>query len=151
MFKNLARMIAVATFAVAAAAPVTASAAGSNNGIAVVIGHPITLQNRLLVTVPVTMTCALPITTNGQGGSLSVSIEQANRSSVSHGTGGLNFFLCPTTPTTFLIQITPDITPIPSGPFHKGRAIALASAFICDDNFPQTCVSGSEGWKSVWL
>jgi hypothetical protein len=50
-----------------------------------------------------------------------------------------------------LVHVTPDILPVASPPFHRGSAIALASAQICDNNFPQTCFFGSVGWQPVKL
>ena len=89
MLKVLARFALAAAFTGAAAAlPVTVSAGCMSGctGITVVIGKPVTVQNQLLVTVPVTITC-LPLT-NGFGfGDISVTVEQANRNSVSHGSG----------------------------------------------------------------
>ncbi len=158
MLRILARVVAVGTFAVLAALPMTASAAGGggggNNLMTVVVGSPIALQNRLLIVVPVTVTCVDTITidpnTQPPGG-VEVIVEEANRTTVSHGMGGASLFSCSPTPQTFAIQVTPDIGPSPSPPFHRGRAIVMASGVMCDFNFPQTCDFGSTAWQTVRL
>jgi hypothetical protein len=159
MLRILARVAAVGTFAVLGALPMTASAAGgggggSNNLMTIVVGSPISLHNRLLIVVPVTVTCVdtIAIDPNTQPpGGVGVIVEEANRTTVSHGMGGVSLFSCSPTPQTFAIQVTPDIAPSPSPPFHRGRAILLASGGMCDFNFPQTCDSGSTPWLSVKL
>lgn len=151
MLRILVRFAVVAAFTVTAALPVAASADAGTN-ITIVIGRPITLQNKLLVTVPVTMTCPAPLTAGFQPGGLTVNIEQSTgRTTFSHGSGGVSFPSCSTTPQTFSITVTPDISPVPSGSFHRGGAILSASAFISDNNFPQTYFSGSVGWAPVRL
>ncbi len=157
MLRVLARFAVAATFAALAAVPITASAAGGgggggSSGMTITIGSPITLQNRLLVTVPVTVTCVAPITIDPnlqQPGLLGVFVEQANRTTVSHGMGGLSLVSCSPTAQTFDIQVTPDIAPTPSPPFHRGRGILMASGGICDNSFPQTCYFGSTAWHTV--
>jgi len=148
MLKTLARMLAVGAFVVAAAIPTTASAAGGPGvGLTVTIGSPITLTDRLLVTVPVTVTCTPQLVNPVQFGNVFVTVEQAGGKSVSHGSGGANLTSCG--PQTFNIQVTPDLFPTTSGPFHGGPAIAFASATACDTQF--TCVGGSSGAVSVRL
>jgi hypothetical protein len=151
MLKNFARMLAVGAFVLAAAIPTTASAAGGGGGvgITVAIGSPITLTDRLLVTVPVTVTCTTQLANPFQFGSIFVSIQQADGRSVSHGSGVLNLPSCPATPQTFNVLVTPDLFPSPSGPFHGGGAIAFAGASACDTLF--ICIGGSVGPVSVRL
>jgi hypothetical protein len=147
MLKTFARMLAVGAFVLAAAIPTTASAAGGPGvGLTVTIGSPITLADRLLVTVPVTVTCTPPLANPVQFGQVFVIVEQASGKSVSHGSGIANLTSCG--PQTFIVQVTPDLFPTTSGPFHGGPAIAFASANACDT---QTCVGGSSGAVSVRL
>ncbi len=63
MLKNFVRLFAVAAFAVVVAAvPATASAAGGGGGTGITMSiGPSSLQGRILVTVPVTITCAPPL------------------------------------------------------------------------------------------
>jgi hypothetical protein len=156
MLRSLIRLALVAGVAVVAAVPLTASAAGgggggSNNGMTVSVGSPITLQNKLLVTVPVTVTCIAELDSPG-GGGVFVAIQQANGKQVSHGFGSVELDSCSPAPQTFLIQVVPDIQPVPSGPFKGGSAIAQASGDICDFGvFPQTCYSGSTDWTPIKL
>jgi hypothetical protein len=148
MLKTLVRLIAVGAFVLAAVIPMTASAAGVPGvGISVAIGSPITLTDRLLVAVPVTVTCTTPLTNPVLFGDVFVTIEQASGRSVSHGGGGANLTSC--APQTFNILVTPDVFPSTSSPFHGGPAIASASATACDTQF--TCIGGSVGPISVRL
>jgi hypothetical protein len=151
MLRFLARFAVAAVFVAVAAIPVTASAAGGGGGgtgMTIKIGKPITLQNRLLVTVPVTYSC-LPFSNPLQFGEIGVTVEQASRNSVSHGFGLANLFSCDSTPTTIFVQVTPDIQPMPSGPFHKGGAIAIATGIACDTG--NVCEGGQDGWRTVRL
>ena len=148
MLKNFARVVAVGAFVLAAAIPTTAAAVGGPGvGLTVTSGSPITLTNRLLVTVPVTVTCTPPLANPVQFGDVFVTIEQASGKSVSHGSGSANLTSCG--PQTIDIQVTPDLFSTPRGPFRGGRAIAIASATACDTQF--TCVGGSSGAVSVRL
>ena len=155
MRKSLFRLVAVASFAAAAAVPVTASAAGGGfpgTGITVTIASPITLQDRLLVNVPVTITCTQPLA-NGFGfGQITASVQQASGKTVATGFGFLSIDQCPTTPTTYVVQVltqssTQSSAPVP---FHGGPAIASAGAVACDALFA-TCIGGSTPLESVRL
>ena len=137
MFKNFARLLAVAAFTVViAAVPTTASAAGGGGGtgITVTIGKA-TLQGRLLATVPVTITCAAPLAGTAVFGSVQVTIEQASGRDISTGSGGVSFSVCPATPQTINVLVTPDLFPTPSTPFHGGTAIVSAFAGAVDPTF----------------
>ncbi len=155
MLRALLRVSVAAALVAVAGLPVSASAASTSSGMTVTVGSPITLQNKLLVTVPVTVTCTAPISvdpTVSFPGSVDVEIQQANGKSVSHGSGGVELDSCSPVPQTFMVQVVPDTATAPaSGPFKGGQAIAQASAEICDFNFPQTCYSGSTGWVTIKL
>jgi hypothetical protein len=153
MLKNFARLFAVAAFAAAAVIPITASAAGGGGGggtgITVSIGSPITLQNRLLVGVPVTITCTGQLPTGFGFGEVDATIEQANGKVVATGFGIVNLSDCPTTPQTFIVQVTPTSTGFSAPiPFHGGPAIAFAGASACDATF-YVCIGGSAGPQPV--
>ena len=160
MLKSFVRGSLISAVALVAMLPLTASAAGggggvgSSNGMTVTIGSPITLQNRLLVTVPVTVTCVATISvdpTLTQPGFIGVTVEQASGSAVAIGSGGAELDSCSPTPQTFLVQVTPNVGPTNSPPFHGGPAIVSAAGGICDFNFPQTCASGSTPWLTIKL
>jgi len=148
MLRTFARLLAVGAFVLAAAIPTTASAAGGGGGagMTVAIGSPITLTDRILVSVPVTVTCTTTLANPFLFGSIFVSVQQASGQSVSHGSGGLALASCPATPQTFNVLVTPDLA---SGPFHGGGAIAFAGASACDITF--ICIGGSVGPLSVRL
>ena len=160
MLKFSVRVFLVSAVAMVAMLPLTASAGGggggggSSNGMTIKIGSPITLQSRLLVTVPVTVTCVVPISvdpTLDQPGSIGVTVEQASRNSVAIGSGGAELDTCSPTPHTILVQVTPIVGPTNSPSFHGGPAIVSAGGGICDFNFPQTCASGSTPWFTIKL
>src|SRR5215813_2441153 len=138
MLKNFARLFAVSAFAMLmAAVPSTASAAGGGGGtgITVTIGQA-SMQGRVLVTVPVTITCDTPLAGTAVLGSFNVTVEQAFGRSVSHGSGFANFDVCPAPPQTINLLVTPDIyTTPPSTAFHGGTAIASAFAGAVDPTF----------------
>ena len=135
MFKNFLRLFPVLALAVMAALPVSASAAGGGGGtgINVSVGTKATIQARLFVTVPVTISCAAPLADAPLGfGLIDVGLEQAVGRSVAHGSGDLIISTCPSTPTTFKVVVRPDLFPTPSPTFHGGPAIVNASAFAED-------------------
>ena len=157
MVRSLIRLLLVSGAAVLAVLPLTASAAGggggggTSNGMTITIGSPITLQGKLLVTVPVTVSCVDTITTDPavtQPGSLSVVIEQASGKSVIQGSGGIELDSCSPTPQTFAIQVTP----INGLRFKNGAAIVSASGDICDFfAFPEVCDSATTPWQTTRL
>lgn len=159
MVRLLVRGLMVAAVVAAAALPVTASAAGGgggggSHGMTITIGSPITLQSRLLVTVPVTVTCVAPISvdpTLAQPGFIGVTVEQASGHTIATGSGGAELVSCLPTPQTFLIQMTPNLGFTNSAAFHGGPAIVSSAGGICDSNFPQTCYSASTPWLTVRL
>ena len=145
MFKHVMRAFAVAGFTLAAALPVTTSAAGGpfQPGVNVTIGSPITLQSKLLVTVPVTVSCPTPFAGAFAFGDVSASVMEAYGKSVSQGNGDVQISSCDVNPHTFYVQVLPNTFPTPSGPFHGGQAIVSASALVCDTTF--ACYGGSAG------
>lgn len=137
MLKNFLRLLPVAALAVVAALPTPAAAAGGGGGtgITVTIGSA-TMAGKVLVTVPVTIQCSGPLADAPLGfGSINVTVEQAFGKSVSHGSGGVSLTVCPSSPQTFDVLVTPDLYPVPSTAFHGGTAIASASAFAVDPTF----------------
>ena len=159
MLKSLVRVSLVSAVVVVAMLPLTASAAGGgggggSNGMTLTIGSPISLQNHLLITVPVTVTCVAPISvdpTFSQPGGVGVTVEQASKNTVAIGEGNVELNSCSPTPQTFLVQVTPNLGPTATAPFHGGPAIVIANGVICDANFPQTCYFGSTPWQPTKL
>ena len=160
MFRILLRLGVAAALVAAVAMPAAVSAAGGggggggSNGMTITIGKPITLQGKLLITVPVTVTCVAPISvdpTVTQPGSVGVTIQQASHSSVAVASGGAELDSCSPTPQTFIVQATPAPGPTPGVPFHGGQAIISASGGICDFNYPQTCYFASTQWLTIKL
>jgi hypothetical protein len=151
MVKSFIRLLVLTALAVVAAAPISASAATSS-GMTLTVGSPITLQNKVLVTVPVTVTCVAPLSidpTLVEPGFVNVSVQQAIGKTVSHGSGGIQLDSCSPTPETFLVQVVPDTTQPASGPFKHGNAILQATGELCDFNFPQTCYSATTDWTPI--
>lgn len=159
MFRILSRLGVAAALLAAVAVPTTVSAAGGgggggSNGMTITVGKPITLQSKLLITVPVTVTCVAPIAvdpTVSQPGSVGVTVQQASHSSVAVAFGGAELDSCSPTPQTFTVQATPAPGPTPGVPFHGGQAIISASGVICDFNYPQTCYFASTEWLTIKL
>ena len=159
MLKSLVRVALVAAVVIVTMLPLTASAAGgpgggTSNGMTLTIGNPISLQNHLLITVPVTVTCVAPISvdpTFSQPGGLGVTVEQASKNTVAIGEGNVELDSCSPAPQTFLVQVTPNLGPTATAPFHGGPAIVSANGVICDANFPQTCYFGSTPWQPTKL
>ena len=153
MLKNFARLLAVAAFTVVlAAVPTTASAAGGGGGtgITVTIGKA-SLQGRVLATVPVTITCDAPLAGTEVFGGVQVIIEQAYGKQVSHGSGLADFSVCPATPTTINVLVTPDLYPTPSTAFHGGTAVATAFASAVDAATQTIFEGGQTGPQLVKL
>jgi hypothetical protein len=147
MLKNFARVLAVGAFVLTAAIPTTASAAGGPGvGMTLTIGSPITLTDRLLVQVPVVVTCTTPLANPVNFGGVFVTVQQAAGRSIAAGFGFANLTTCPTSPTTVVVNVLPN-GGMTGPPFHGGNAIVSASASACDTAF--VCVGGSAGPVSV--
>jgi hypothetical protein len=94
------------------------------------------MQGRVLVSVPVTITCDAPLAGTEVIGSVNVTVLQAFGKSVTHGSGFAEFSVCPATPQTIIVLVTPDIyTTPPSTSFHGGTAIVSAFAGAVDPTF----------------
>jgi hypothetical protein len=120
----------------------------------VAIGSPVTVTDRVLVTVPVTIVCD-PLPNTPFQSEVSVTVEQASSSSVSNGTGqSFPSLTCDgVTQNSLMVDVTPNSG---SGPFHGGGAIVSASFFYatavsCGSGcfFMETSESGSTGPTAV--
>jgi hypothetical protein len=104
---------------------ILAGTAQADPGVTVAIGSSATLQSRVLLTLPITVSCD-PV---GDFFTMSfVSVEQAAGTQIARGTG-FNFPqpICDSTSRTYPVSVLAD----PSGPpFHGGQAVAFASVNI---------------------
>jgi hypothetical protein len=120
----------------------------------VAIGSPVTVTDRILVAVPVTVVCD-PLPNTPFVSEVSVTVEQASGSSVSTGTGqaGPALTCDGITHNALIVNLTPNPG---SGPFHGGGAIVRASFFYatavsCGPNcfFMEADESGRTGPTAV--
>jgi hypothetical protein len=115
-------------FALALAAPTAASA---STPMRITVGAPITVANKLLISVPVTVVCD-PLPNVPMQDFVSVQVTQARGKSVSHATGFFTsssqpYLTCDgTTANELTVLAMPDST---SGPFNPGPAVLTAMAF----------------------
>jgi hypothetical protein len=121
MRKFLITPVAVAASVVALVMPALAKA---DPGLTVALGSSATLEARVLVHVPITVTCDL----GGDFFAMSfVSIQQASGTQIASGTGSLSTVTCDAAPHTYAVSVMAN----PSGPpFHGGQAVAFASVNI---------------------
>ena len=120
-------VVALTASAVLLAGGASASAAPS---ITATPGEPITLQDRVVVNVPVTVVCDSLGLTDAIGDFVSVTVQQASGRDITTGTGSLgaafsfpgapSFFTCDGTGHTFVVPVLPDAG---EGPFHGGPAV----------------------------
>ncbi len=150
--------VLTAVITILAALPATAGAAttGSSGGfgaatLTVEVGQA-TLSQRVIVTVPVTVTCTLnpgaPPEFPQQGTTVQVDIVQAIGKSSTAGTGYATGFACDGAEHAYLISVLASPT---SGGLHfkKGQAAiqAEAVAYGYDANF----MFGSDFARTGWL
>jgi hypothetical protein len=121
MRRTLISLAAVATSLVALVVPGLAKA---DPGVSVAIGPTATLQSRVLLTVPVTVTCD-PV---GDFFSMSfVSVEQASGTKIASGSGFLPTVTCDSAPHTYGVSVLANTT---GPPFHGGQAVVSASVSL---------------------
>jgi len=122
------------------------SASASTNTLS--IGSPITLTDRVLVTIPMTIVCD-PVDSPFSS-FIDFSLKQADGQSVSTASGEI--FSSP--PALICDGVTQNTTPLNltpnagSGPFHGGGAILAVSFHYCSFSF---CETGSFGPAPVQL
>lgn len=121
MRKSSVYLAAVAASLVALVVPGLAQA---DPGVTVTIGSTATLQSRVLLTVPITVTCD-PV---GDFFSMSfVSVEQASGTRIASGSGFISTLTCDSAPHTYQVSVLAGAS---GPPFHGGSAIASASVSI---------------------
>ncbi len=142
MFRKLIALsaIAVATLMIGVG-PASASAS-----VAMGIGSTATLTDRVLVSVPVDVTCSPDA---GQQEANFVAIEQATAKGIAHGDGAVVGVVCDDTSHHYSVAILADT----SGPaFKKGKAVVRGALGFCDWNtWPTVCVSAFSGPQSITL
>ena len=121
MRKSISSLAAIGATLVALAIPGLAKA---DPGVTVAIGSSATLQSRVLLTVPVTVTCD-PV---GDFFPMSfVSVEQASGTKIASGSGFLPTITCDSAPHTYGVSVLANSS---GPPFHGGQAVASASVSI---------------------
>jgi hypothetical protein len=102
--------------------------AASTNTIAV--GSPITLQARILVTVPIRIVCD-PLPNTPGSSYVQVQVQQANGKLLSSATGSVGtlpgFYSGPVFLTCDSTTVNVVKVPVVGGPFHHGGAVVTAS------------------------
>jgi hypothetical protein len=94
--------------------------------VGITLGSRATLTARVLVTVPVTVTCG-PFDQFFGAMSNSVTVEQAAGNGIATGTGSIADLVCDGTPHTSQAGVLAAPT---SKPFHGGSAVASASLVV---------------------
>jgi hypothetical protein len=135
--------------ALLAASAATALGAVAPASAAVTVSVPETadLSARLLVKVPVTVTCG-PVDVTGS--SLQVQLSQAVKKEIAHGSvflggmfGGLTF-TCDGAPHAYSVTVVADSS---GAPFRRGSAVITATAFL----FGATSDQGTSGPQVIRL
>lgn len=130
----------------------TASGIGFTEPAAVQIGSTAELIARVVVALPVTVTCApLPGGAVTFGG-VFAQVFQAQGRSVLSGSGfaSVPASACDNSPHVYTVDVFPGSTASgAAGVFHHGPAAAAASADACDSSFD--CAAGSAGVQQVQI
>jgi hypothetical protein len=121
----------VALFAVSTT---TVSAATSPLGTTVTIGTPVTLsQSRLLLSVPVDISCSSSVFTTVLSGEISVGVRQAAGQDIAQGFGDTDGLLSLCDDATHTVYVTVQSRVVP---FHGGLATATSNfTLIGHDQF----------------
>jgi hypothetical protein len=117
-------LISAAAVVASVVALVGPGLAKADPGVTVAIGSTATLQSRVLLTVPITVTCD-PV---GDFFTMSfISVEQASGSRIASGSGFISTLTCDSAPHTYPVNVLADTS---GPPFHGGQAVASASVNI---------------------
>lgn len=130
----------------------TASGVGFTEPATVQIGSSAKLIARVVVALPVTVTCALLPGGNVAFGGVFAQVFQAQGRSVLAGFGfaSVPANACDNNPHVYTVDVFPESTASgTSGVFHGGPAAASANAFACDTF--SDCASGSAGVQEVLI
>lgn len=147
MARHLVRIVLAAALGTALVAAGLAVPAAAQSEVTITVGATGTLQSRILVTVPVQITCSpIEVALGDTGGS----IEQAAGREIAHGGGAADLpitaIVCDGTPHPASFTFLADFD---SPPFHGGDAVVIVGVTLCDANF--VCESGSSGPQIVKL
>jgi hypothetical protein len=158
MRHSLIRIAALAaTIGVMAALPATAGAATTGGGqfgavtLTVSVGNA-TLSQRVVVNVPVTLTCTLnpgaPADFPQFGTSLQVSIVQAIRKNSTMGSAFASGFACDGVPHTLAMQVIAEPA---SGGLHFAKGVAAVNVSASASGFDaNTGIYGSDSVSTGW-
>jgi hypothetical protein len=143
-------LIAVLLLPIGFLAPTKAQAADT-----ITVGSTAELTARVLVNVPVTVTCGpyVPIS-NPLAPQVGVTVTQASGKSVASGTGFVSTPTCDGTPHDYVVPVTPNSPLPPNVPFHGGKAIVSGSEYGCPVQLPDgttTCVNIQVGPQVITL
>ena len=128
-----------------------ASGVGSTEPATVQIGPRAELVARVIVALPVTVTCApLPGGAVTFGG-VFAQVYQAQGRTVLSGSGFANVAAnsCDNSPHTYIVDVYPNSNASGVGVFHFGPAAATANAYACDSSYD--CASGSAPAQSIQI
>jgi len=123
----------------------SAARTASTNGfgtITVKVGATATLQARLLVTVPLTITCTLPVGSTVNSDLARLNVQEAVSRSITAGSGSPNpdgSFACDGATYAYMVQVQSSTVP-----WHGGQAVVNAGVgacgFLADSSFQCTSV-----------
>lgn len=117
-------LISAAAVVASVVALVGPGLAKADPGVTVAIGSTATLESRVLLTVPITVTCD-PV---GDFFTMSfISVEQASGSRIASGSGFISTLTCDSASHTYAVNVLADTS---GPPFHGGQAVASASVNI---------------------
>jgi hypothetical protein len=130
------------------AADTTGGGSGTGFGtISIKVGPSASLKARLLVTVPVTITCTPPIDAIAVDGTwAAVTIIQASGKTVASGGANFGGFACDGLPHTYSTTIAALTVP-----FHGGAALVSVAASVCGQlaDFNEACTGVTTPWTAV--
>ena len=145
-----ASLIVIAALAAPAgvAADTTGGGSGSDFGtISITIGRTATLKARLIVTVPITITCTPPVDAISVDGTwAAVDLIQASGRTVAGGSAYNGAFACDGQPHTYATTLVAT-----SAPFHGGSALVTVGATVCGQlaDFNTACTGVNTPWTAI--
>jgi hypothetical protein len=141
-------VIAALTAPAGVAADTTGGGSGTDFGtITITIGPAATLKARLIVTVPMTITCTTPADAISVDGTwASVNLIQASGRTVAGGSAAIVAFACDGAPHSYSTTIVAT-----SVPFHGGSARVAVGATVCGQlaDFNTACTGVTTPWTAI--
>lgn len=143
-------VVTVLLVAPVAVAADTTGGGGSSTGfgtMSITIGRTATLQARLVVNVPVTVTCTSPADAISVDGTFAaLQVQQASGKGVAQATGFGQQLTCDGLPHTFTMSAAAT-----GLVFHGGSAVAMVDAITCGtlSDFTFACTSVITPWTTI--